>query len=311
MPGSTFKVDHHDGGARERQVHARLVLPAGRRPTSRRRRPSPIQNYGGSTCGGDLRRGVPPQLQHRRSPRWRVERRRAGHGGHGRARAASTTTPPIDLPRPAQVSCFGDRRRLRRTTSRCWPSPASARATTQVDAAADGHGRRRRRQRRRDDEAVRRRQDRSTSDGHVLTQTTPSAVADGDGSPQTAATLTRPDGRASSTTARPSAACSWPTASRRRPRPAPRSSTPRASRRAQRTPGSSPSPRPRQPRYAVAVMVKAHARGDGRHRRDASPARSPRQVLDDALALPDGRMTGRRRDRRASDGDPAAGAARH
>ena len=70
MPGSTFKVDHRDCGAGERQVHARLVRSPRSSPTSRRRRPSPIHNYGGSTCGGTFVEVFRAQLQHRVRRRW-------------------------------------------------------------------------------------------------------------------------------------------------------------------------------------------------------------------------------------------------
>ena len=43
-----------------------------------------------------------------------------------------------------------------------------------------------------------------------------------------------------------------------------------------------------EPRYAIAVMVKATPRGDGRDRWDAWPARSPRRSSTAALALPEG-----------------------
>ena len=104
MPGSTFKVITADGGARERAVHARLVLPADRDRTCRRRPTDPIENYGGTTCGGDLRRGLPAQLQHRRSPRSASTLGAPDMVADGRARSASTRRSPIDLPRPAAVA---------------------------------------------------------------------------------------------------------------------------------------------------------------------------------------------------------------
>ena len=109
--GLDLQGHHRDRGAGERQVHARLRTSRRSSPTSRPRRPTPSRTTAArraaapsSRCSGAA--ATP------RSPRWRVDRGRAGHGRHGRAlrlqpRAARSTCPG----RPKSV--FGTGRGLR------------------------------------------------------------------------------------------------------------------------------------------------------------------------------------------------------
>ena len=101
LPGSSFKVITTTAGLDTGTVTPETVYP----PTSEYLPPGttdPIENYGGTVCGGDLSRcsgaaATPP------SPRWA-----STSGAEGMVRTAEAYgfnhTPPIDMPRPAQSS---------------------------------------------------------------------------------------------------------------------------------------------------------------------------------------------------------------
>ena len=82
-PGSSFKVITTTAGLDTGTVTPDDRLPADRASTCRPAPRDPIENYGGTVCGGDAPRGVPAQLQHRLRPDGRGRRGR-GHGAHGR-----------------------------------------------------------------------------------------------------------------------------------------------------------------------------------------------------------------------------------
>ena len=243
MPGLDVQDHHHDGGARERAVHARTVLPAGR-----------VSYLPPQTTKPDRelrRRGVRRHLSEvfRRScntafAEMGVDPRRAGHGGHGRG--VRLQPGAADRPAGGRRSRSSRRSRTSATTSRTLAqSPASARTTSRPrrcrwrwwPPAVANNG--------------------VMMTPHVMAETVDStatcstadhaaAVADGDDSPRPRRPCTRPHGRRRAERHRPvlpAARQRHPGGGQDRHRPAgPRGPA------AGRTRGSPPSRRPRAPR---------------------------------------------------------------
>ena len=239
LPGSTFKVITATAALESGKYTLDSYFP----PVESYLPPQttkPIHNYGGSTCGGTFVEVF------RRSCNTAFAEMAVNVGAPDMVATAErygfNFAPPFDLPRPAKsvfgtVADFVNNIPLLAIAGFGQGNTQATPLEMALVASAVANG----------GEImtpyVRRQDDRPAGPhahpDHAVT------VAEGDGArrpPRPCAT----SWSRSSTTERPSAACSWPAASRPRPRPAPRSSTPRASRRPA-TRGSSPSHRPRSP----------------------------------------------------------------
>ena len=98
---------HHRHRPRDRRHHARHACSR-TRPSGCRRRPTdPIQNFGGSACGGDHGRGLLPQLQHPVRPDWRSSSAPSAMVDGRRRRGASASSCRSTCPAPA-ASTFGE-----------------------------------------------------------------------------------------------------------------------------------------------------------------------------------------------------------
>ena len=127
MPGSSFKVITTGIALRERRHDARPRRSRSRPSTCRRRPTDPIQNYGGTSCGGTMVEvfyrscNIPfAQMAVELGPERMVDGTKAWGIGE---------EIPIDLPgagRPAASA----RSPTSPTNCRCWRSAASGRPTT-------------------------------------------------------------------------------------------------------------------------------------------------------------------------------------
>ncbi len=99
MPGSTFKVDHHRGGPRERRGNARRADLPRENEFTPPLTTNPIQNSRRANCGGHAAQDVSRVVQHL------VRSARSMVGPENMVETAEAfgfnRPPPIDLPRPA------------------------------------------------------------------------------------------------------------------------------------------------------------------------------------------------------------------
>ena len=288
-PGSTFKVDHQ----RRSALDTGIATPDQPSIPSSTADPAPgttdrtSANFGGESCGGTLDRELQRTRATRRSRQLGLDLGDAFVPAMDKLRDRRRT-PPLDIS-PGAVASIGPAAGTFRQNQPFFALAGIGQGDVAVTPLADGAGRGRHRQRRRDHGAARRRTRSATP-----TASGADDRAQGRGgracTPQTAATVTRHDGRRSSS-AGTGHARRRSRASRSRARPAPR----------RPTTGNDPHAwfvafAPAEaPRYAVAVIVEhggnfgSEATG-GRGRR-ADRRRDAPTALVSAVVTPDCRRT--------------------